>query len=76
MRFIKAFDGTAVNVDQIIQVGPANTIRSSKGFGDYLMVALPDGRTAVPVTDTGVVWPTESLGEFLAWIMDMEHATT
>lgn len=65
MRFIKAYDGTVFNADQIIQVGAANTIRASKGFGDYLMVALPDGRTAVPVNETGAVWPTERLGEFL-----------
>jgi hypothetical protein len=65
MRFIKAQDGTAINVDQITQVGAANTIRGSKGFGDYLMVALPGGRTAVPVTDAGTVWPTDALDEFL-----------
>jgi hypothetical protein len=68
MRFIKAADGTAVNLDQIIQVGAANTIRGSRGFGDYLMVALPDGRTAVPVTDTGQAWPTDALDEFLKFI--------
>lgn len=68
MKFIRALDGTAVNTDQIVQVGAANTIRASKGFGDYLMVALPSGRTAVPVTDTGMTWPTESLDEFLKFI--------
>jgi hypothetical protein len=55
MKFMQAQDGSAFNVDQIIQVGAANTIRGSKGFGDYLMVALPNGRTAVPVMDTGTV---------------------
>ena len=69
MRFMKADDGTAFNVDQIVSVGPANTIRGSKGFGPYLMVTLPDGRTAVPrYHDTGNVWPAASLDEFLALI--------
>jgi hypothetical protein len=68
MRFIKAADGTAVNVEQIIQVGSANTIRGSRSFDDYLMVSLPNGRTAVPVTDTGTAWATERLDEFLAMI--------
>jgi hypothetical protein len=65
MRFMKALDGTAFNVDQIVAVGSANTIRGSKGFGPYLMVSLPNGQTAVPVNDVGVVWHEDSLDEFL-----------
>lgn len=65
MRFIKAQDGSAINVDHITQVGAANTIRGSKGFGDYLMVVLPNGRTAVPVDDTGAAWPADALDGFL-----------
>lgn len=65
MKFIRALDGTAVNVDQIIQVGSANTIRGSRSFDDYLMVSLPNGRTAVPVTGAGSVWPTARLDDFL-----------
>jgi hypothetical protein len=67
MRFIKAEDGTAFNVDQIVSVGPANTIRGSRGFGPYLMVTLTDGRTAVPrYHDTTNLWPADALDEFLA----------
>lgn len=66
MRFMKAQDGTAFNVDQIVSVGAANTIRGSNGFGPYLMVTLPDGRTAVPrYHNTENVWPANRLDEFL-----------
>lgn len=66
MRFMKADDGSAFNVEQIVAVGPANVIRGSKGFGPYLMVTLPDGRTAVPLyRDTTGVWPADALDEFL-----------
>jgi hypothetical protein len=66
MRFMKADDGTAFNVDQIVAVGPANVMRKSKGFGPYLMVELSDGRTAVPLyRDTKAVWPGDALDEFL-----------
>jgi hypothetical protein len=65
MKFIRALDGTAINADQIVSVGSANTIRGSKGFGPYLMVTLSNGQTAVPITDTGIVWHEDSLDEFL-----------
>lgn len=68
MRFMKAQDGTAFNVDQIVSVGAANTIRGSKGYPPYLMATLPDGRTVVPLTDTNDVWPTDALDEFLKLI--------
>lgn len=73
MRFMRAEDGTAFNVDQIIAVGPANTIRRSKGFGSYLMVELSDGRTAVPLNDTGRVWPVDALDEFLKTVQDEDQ---
>lgn len=66
MEFMKADDGTAFNVAQIVAVGPANVMRKSKGFGEYLMVELSDGRTAVPLYgDTKRVWPEDALDEFL-----------
>lgn len=68
MRFMKAQDGTVFNVDQIVSVGAANTIRRSRGFGSYLMATLSDGRTAVPVSDTNDVWPADALDEFLKLI--------
>lgn len=64
--FMKADDGTAFNVSQIVAVGPANVIRKSKGFGPYLMVELSTGRTAVPLRrETNTVWPATALDEFL-----------
>lgn len=66
MEFMKADDGTAFNVAQIVAVGSANVLRRSKGFGPYLMVELSSGRTAVPLyRDTNVVWPMDALDEFL-----------
>ena len=69
MEFMKADDGTAFNVAQIVAVGPANVMRKSKGFGAYLMVELSDGRTAVPLyRDTKNVWPEGALDEFLRMV--------
>lgn len=69
MRFMKADDGTAFNINEIVSVGPANSIRRSKGFGPYLMVTLTDGRIVVPLHfDTKAVWPAESLDEFLRFV--------
>jgi hypothetical protein len=66
VRFMRAEDGTAFNVEQIVAVGPANVMRRSKGFGPYLMVELSNGRTAVPICrDTGKVWPVGEVDEFL-----------
>lgn len=65
MRFIKAQDGTVFSTSHIVAVGSANTIRGSKGFGPYLMVALVSGRYAVPVQDDGTTWPADQLHEFL-----------
>ena len=70
-RFMKADNGIAFNVDQIVAVGPANVMRGSKGFGSYLMVELSDGRTAVPLYgDTKNVWPEDALDEFLKVVTD------
>jgi hypothetical protein len=66
MRFMRAEDGTMFNIEQIVSVGLANTIRGSKGFGPYLMVVLSNGSTSVPVCDeTGRVWPADAIDEFL-----------
>jgi hypothetical protein len=71
---MKAEDGTAFNVDQIVSVGAANTIRRSNGFPPYLMVSLTDGRFAVPLNDTNQVWPADALDAFLHLLEQGEMA--
>lgn len=74
MRFMRAEDGTAFSVDQIVSVGAANTIRGSKGFGHYLMVTLPDGRIVVPINPaTRAVWPAAELDAFLNEVEAYSH---
>lgn len=69
MKFMRAQDGTAFNVDQIVSVGPAAVIRQSKGFGPYLMASLADGRMVIPFhVDTKTAWPAEALDDFLRFI--------
>ena len=70
MRFMQSQDGTWFNVDHIVTVGPANTVRGSKGYGPYLMVALSNGSYAVPLTTDGSLWHSDQLDLFL------KHAAT